>query len=338
MHRPTPCDPSGAITIDRSQPPAEWAERLRAGRRLKVVDAYGTGADVLAELRRQLRPLPASAPYEARQAHRRRYREASLCLLAPVRGHRLDLAGADKIGFLAELYPDTPELWLPFVELQELYGAWTRYAQGVPLAVLGRSLHPFYGTYVPTRTSHLELFATWLSGWDGPRDLAVDVGTGCGVLAMMLARAGFGRVVATDDNPNAIESVRRELVRQPAAIEPVVCDLLSGTDGPLDLVVFNPPWIRGEVEGLVDRALYFVDGDLFERFFDQAIARLAPHGRIAVLFSNVITLVQPDEPHPLETELARARLRLVSKTRRKVAASHGRRTREKVEVWELALA
>ena len=38
---------------------------------------------------------------------------------------------------------------------------------------------------------------------------ALDVGTGAGVLALMLARAGFEHVEAVDINPNACESVRR---------------------------------------------------------------------------------------------------------------------------------
>jgi len=71
--------------------------------------------------------------------------------------------------------------------------------------------------------------------------------------------------------------------------------------------------------------------------------RLAPEGRIVLLFSNIISLVQPDVPHPLETELARGRLRLVSKIKRKVKPGvdklgRRRRTRERVEVWELARA
>jgi len=61
------------------------------------------------------------------------------------------------------------------------------------------------------------------------------------------------------------------------------------------------------------------------------------------LFSNVIQLVQPDVPHPILSELDRGRFRLVQKLQRKVKGSPKpgggrRRTREKVEVWELARA
>jgi hypothetical protein len=60
-----------------------------------------------------------------------------------------------------------------------------------------------------------------------------------------------------------------------------------------------------------------------------------------MVFSNVISLVQPDVPHPILAELERGRFTLVQKMQRKVPASPSqtgmkRRTKEKVEIWELA--
>jgi SAM-dependent methyltransferase len=308
---------------------------------LIVTDHYRTGVQILDELGRLL-IAPEDASHHAREASRRDYREVSLRLLAPIVDHRLALAEAGPIGFLEELYPELRTFALPFVQVQELHGAWSRYRDGVHLAVLGHRVHPFYGTYVPTRTSHLELFATWLTGYPGARTRAIDVGCGCGVLALMLCKAGFERVLATDSNPNALESVARELQRLPSRlpIDLLHGDLLGRGKEPVDLVVFNPPWVRGTIQGMLDRALYF-DDDLFDRFFDQACARLAPSGRIVLLFSNLMQLLQPDLPHPILTELERGRLHLVSKAQRKVKpgrteAGRRRRTRERVEVWELA--
>ena len=342
LHRPEPILSHTTAAVDGRTPARAVAARLRAGEQLIVRDRYGTGADVLAELYRLLKPPAPSAPYGQRQAFARAFREASLRLLAPIAEHRVALSGAAQIGFLAELYPDVPAYFaLPFVEIQDLHSAWRLYEDGVHLAVLGHRVHPLYGTYAPTRTSHLELFGTWLSQYQGPRTRAIDVGAGCGVLALMLCRAGFARVLATDINPNAIESVARERRRLSAApLELLHGDLLAGDPEPSDLIVFNPPWTRGEAEGPLERALVYDEG-LFERFFDQAIARLTPPGRIVMLFSNVMQLVQPDLPHPILAELERGRLRLVQKTRRRVKPPPGRggrrrRTRERVEVWELA--
>jgi SAM-dependent methyltransferase len=322
--------------VNRRTPPNAAAERLIRGERLRVSDDYQTGASILHALHVLLKPPHPSAPFAARQAFEKEHRETSLRLLAPIQGHRLALRGAAPIGLLAELYPRLDRFWLPMVEAQALHGAWDRYQEGTHLAVLGQRVHPYYGTYAPTRVSHLELFATWLSRYDGGRAQAVDVGTGCGVLALMLARAGFSAVHATDVNPNAIESVSREVARRsPTPPISLACtDLLGELPAPADLVVFNPPWIPGTVNSLLDRALYF-DDDLFARFFRQAEGSLRPGGRVVLVFSSAIRLLRPDAEHPIEAELARGTFSLVEKLQRRVR-TEGRRTRERVEVWELA--
>jgi len=91
---------------------------------------------------------------------------------------------------------------------------------------------------------------------------------------------------------------------------------------------------------VLDQALCFQDG-LFERLFEQAAERLGPSGRLVIVFSTIIRLVQPEVPHPIDAELEGDRFRLVQRLQRKVKPARGpdgskRRTREKVEVWELA--
>jgi len=330
--------------VDRDTPPHRAAQRLRDGTTLVVTDHYSTGAEIIARLQALVPAPPLRAPYAQRQEHRRGLRRASLRLLAPIVDHRLALAGGAPIGLLAELYPEQSRFWLPFVQVQELRGAWNRYREGVHLAVLGHRVHPYFGTYVPTRVEHLELFATWLSQYQGARAQGVDVGTGCGVLALMLCRAGFARVLATDQSPNAVESVARELQRLPPGVPLDLHqgDLLAQVSVQADLIVFNPPWVQGEREGLLDQALVF-DDDLLPRFFDQASQRLAPDGRVVVLFSNLIQLVQPHLAHPILQELEQDRFELVQKLQRRVkpgvdARGRKRKTREKVEVWELRMS
>ena len=340
LYRPEPILRHRDRRVDRDTPPRRAAERLIDGEVLLVSDRYSTGAEIIAQLEALLGSRAGDA-YPARRAAERRVRTAALRLLAPIVDHRVALEGAGAIGFLPELYPDHRSFALPFVQVQELHGAWRRYRDGVNLTVLGYKVHPYFGTYAPVRTEHLELFGTWLSQYEGPRERAIDVGTGCGVLALMLCKAGFQRVLATDDNPNAVESVERERERLVMPIDARCCDLLGHGSRPVELVVFNPPWMQGAVEGAIDGALYFEDPALFERFFTQAHERNAPDGRVVLLFSNVMQLVQPDVQHPILAELERGRFRLVQKLQRKAKATPGRdgrrrKTREKVEVWELA--
>lgn len=337
LHRPEPVLRHRAEPIDRNVPKAQAAAWLRAGRSLLVTDRFGTGLDILAELRVLLADPGEDAGYVAKRTFREAFQSASKHLLAPVVDRKVALADAPRAGFLAELYPDHADFALPVEDAKVLSSAWDWYEQGVYFPVLGYRVHPFYGTYIPARMEHLELFGTWLAKYKGARERAIDVGTGSGVLALQMARAGFRQVLATDINPNAIESVARQLRRLPQAppIELEHADLLGTDRGPLDLIVSNPPWMKGDVGRTLDLAMYFQDG-FFERFYDQALQRLAPGGRVVFVFSNIIELSQPDVPHPIQTELDRGRFRLVEKLTRRVKPLR-RRTREKVEVWELAV-
>lgn len=345
LHRPEPILSPQSVAVERRSRPMDNAARLFNGEQLMVWDHYGTGADILQALHQYMQPPPFGAEHQLKRRYERAYRKAAKNLLVAVRGHRVKLNDGAPIGFLEQLYPELPNFALPFVEMQELHGAWRRFIEGVPMPVLGHRLHPYYGTYAPTRTAHLELFATWLSGHRkavGALGRGVDVGCGSGVLTLMLAKKG-GQILATDDNPNAVHSLRLELERHPPTGEVTVAhgDLLTPNSAPADLIVFNPPWTQDAVNSLVDRALYYEQG-LFPRFFAQAAAHLAPGGRVVLLFSNLISLVQPELPHPIEAELASGRFVLANKLSRKVkgtVAKGGKRrqTKEKVEVWELAL-
>lgn len=327
--------------VDRRTPPERAADALAGGERLRLADTYDVGVTIQDALRTRLPPPPRDAPFAEKRAAEKAFRAAAKGLYVPIRDHRWTTPGTGTSGFFAELYPELGDFALPLIEAQELYGAWRRYEQGVHLAVLGRRLHPFYGTYLPTRTEHLELFATWLSGWSGGLERAIDVGTGSGVLALLLARNGFEEVLATDTNPNAVESVRREVQRPPAMpqVRPELTSLLGEGTEAVDLVVFNPPWVEGPVESFLDLALSYEPG-LFETFFDQAHQRLSPEGRIALIFSTVGSLLSEEGPHPIEAELERGRFVRVDHRQRRIKPpkGSGRRTRERVEIWELARA
>ncbi|MCU0864050.1 MAG: class I SAM-dependent methyltransferase [Planctomycetes bacterium] len=338
LNRPEPVLRHRAQPVDRNVPPAQAAAWLLEGRSLLVTDSFVTGLDILQALRVQLEDPGEDSGYVKKRIFREAFQAASKNLLAPVVGRKVALADAPRAGFLTELYPDHADFALPIEDARVLSTAWGWYEKGVHFPVLGYRVHPFYGTYIPARMEHLELFGTWLAKYQGARNRAIDVGTGSGVLTLQMAKAGFQHVIATDINPNAIESVARQLRRLPNAlpIELELADLLGTDRGPVDLIVSNPPWMKGEVGRTLDLAMYFQEG-FFERFYDQALQRLAPGGRIVFVFSNIIELSQPDVPHPIQTELDRGRFRLVEKMTRRVKPSPGRRTREKVEVWELAV-
>jgi release factor glutamine methyltransferase len=94
--------------------------------------------------------------------------------------------------------------------------------------------------------------------WAGKKDRpdVVDVGTGTGAIALSLRHEGrFGRVVATDVSPAALELARRN------ATESGLADALEFRLGPLyepmdgerfDAIVSNPPYIAEEERSALD--------------------------------------------------------------------------------------
>ena len=349
MYRPEPIPVSrSAAAIDRGRDWNVSARALDSGEQLLVADLYSTGVNTLAALRRLLegRHLGKRQDFIGEREFRSDFQRASQNLLAPVASHRLALEKAPEIGWLSELYGDTADFLLPFPQIQGLNSSWQWYRRGIDIPVLDRRLFPFYGTYFPTRFEHLELFGTWLHHYGGPRGLACDVGTGCGVLAFQLIQADFDRVLATDVNPNAVESVRRELDRQPSSGELAVreADLFDADDDEQpELIVFNPPWLKGVAHNPIDRAIY-CDDTLFERFFEQARSRIAADGRVVLLFANLRQAADASASHPIQIELGRDdRFELVDRARAPAHAASAKTRRRKrdpanefVELWELA--
>jgi release factor glutamine methyltransferase len=84
-----------------------------------------------------------------------------------------------------------------------------------------------------------------LEGVDTPR--IADVGTGTGAIALALKQERPDAVVvATDISPDALELARENAAANELDVRFVQADLLEGIDGPLDLVVSNPPYVGAE--------------------------------------------------------------------------------------------
>lgn len=70
---------------------------------------------------------------------------------------------------------------------------------------------------------------------------ALDVGTGTGFVAIMLARAGVD-CTATDINPAALRYARAMAADHGCRIEWIQSDLFENVRGRYELILFNPPY------------------------------------------------------------------------------------------------
>lgn len=177
------------------------------------------------------------------------------------------------------------------VSLRELLGAigaWEWRKRGVPIAALGASIHPHYGVFSPVRGEYIALVAnTPLPGVLEAIPLAMDVGTGTGVLAAVLARRGVPRVLATDQDPRALACARENIERLQLArqVEVLQADLFA--PGQAALVVCNPPWLPGKPASRLDHAIYDPDSRMLRSFIAGLRAHLVPGGEGWLILSDL---------------------------------------------------
>jgi release factor glutamine methyltransferase len=114
----------------------------------------------------------------------------------------------------------------------------------------------------------------------------LDMGTGSGVCAIFAARHAR-RVVAVDINPEAVHcaDINARLNHVEHLIELRQGDLFAPVAGErFDLVVFNPPFLRGTPRDNRDRA--WRSTDVAERFAAGLHAHLKPLGSALVVLST----------------------------------------------------
>jgi release factor glutamine methyltransferase len=120
----------------------------------------------------------------------------------------------------------------------------------------------------------------------GANTTVLDMGTGSGVCAVRAAQRAR-RVVAVDINPAAVRcaTINALLNRLEARLEVRHGDLFAPVNGErFDLIVFNPPFVRGAPRDDRDRAWRSLD--VPERFAAQLPQHLRPGGCALVLLSS----------------------------------------------------
>jgi release factor glutamine methyltransferase len=122
-----------------------------------------------------------------------------------------------------------------------------------------------------------------------PADIstALDLGTGSGIGAIFAARRA-ARVIAVDINPTATRNaqINAQLNSLESRLETRWGDLFAPVTGQtFDLILFNPPFYRGEPRDDLDRAWRATD--VFERFARGLRAALAPNGQAWIVLSDL---------------------------------------------------
>ncbi|WP_028887699.1 methyltransferase [Tenacibaculum ovolyticum] len=318
---------------------------LESGVPVLITAFYNNGLILLNALKIHLKNKFPNKSFQEQREYRSVYQKLSNLILIEIIGHKLAVKKAPYIGWLEKLYPETSNMLLSFPQIQGLNSAWQWYKNGISIPVLRNKIHPYYGTYFPTRFDHLLLFDNWLKRYMGPKKSAIDVGVGSGVLSFQMIKHGFQKIFGTDTNPNAIVGLT-EFIADTKLSRKIELDfghLFSKWEKQTELIVFNPPWLPGSHNlDSNDNAIYYND-NLFPNFFEEAKKRLLPEGKLVIIFSNLAQITNVTNEHPIEKELVeggRFQLEKCLKKTVKVASKKTKRDQhwrdyEEVELWVL---
>lgn len=149
----------------------------------------------------------------------------------------------------------------------------------------------FPEVYEPAEDSFL--LAEFSTNFKG--DFVLDLGSGCGILAILSALKGAKRVLAIDINPHAARCTAHNasLCECSDVLDVICCDMLSAIrDGVrFDVVIFNPPYLPVNDNGLLGKAWSCGEkGEVILDFLTLIPRYLRESSKILMLVSSLLDL------------------------------------------------
>jgi len=215
-------------------------------------------------------------------------------LLIPVNAdHTISLRRApDVIQACLEAYGEQSEPYV--ISLRELLGVisaheWRK--KGVP--VLARDdeeirIYPHYGVFSPVRGEYIELvLKAPLPSALQNHSTAFDIGTGTGVLSVVLAMRDIQKIIATDQDVRAIACAQDNVDRLglQSRIEILKTNLFPAQKAAL--IVCNPPWLPARPSSSLEHAVYDLESQMLKGFLDKLKDHLSPGGEGWLILSDL---------------------------------------------------
>lgn len=127
-------------------------------------------------------------------------------------------------------------------------------------------------------------------------DEVLDIGTGCGVLAVFAADQGARKVMATDINPAAIKNTKQniKLHNFSKIIYARRSNIFSGIKSTekFDVIIANLPFRNKKAKNNVEASFWDTDFQAHKNLFKNAKKYLKPHGRIYTTQANYGALAE----------------------------------------------
>lgn len=220
-----------------------------------------------------------------RQAQTQRARILGMLLIPFDAEHEILLTRApDVTDACTEVYGTSKTPYV--VALRELLGIigaheWRKNGVGIP--VINARIYPHYGVFSPVRGEYIELVAT------APlpsTKTAFDIGTGTGILAAVLAKRGVEQVIATDQDPRALNCAKSNIKQLGLSKQVEVVEANLFPEGRASLIVCNPPWVPAKPSSPLEYAVYDPNSQMLCGFLNGLKDHLEPNGEGWLILSD----------------------------------------------------
>lgn len=263
--------------------------------------------------------------------------------------YRVDLRRGQEVAdaCAAGLGPAQPEAGASVISLRGLLALVSAYEwrkNGAFVPALDARIHPHFGVFSPVRGEYVDLVAQ--APLPNPCDLAIDIGTGSGVLSCLLAKRGIPRVIGTDIDPRALACAQENVQRLGLTMQVQIqsADLFPASADKADLIICNPPWLPATPTSPVEAAIYDPDSKMLRTFLSGVGQKLKTGGEAWLIISDIAEHLGLRSRQELLNWISGAGLTVIDrmdarpnhpKTRNNTDALHKARTAEITSLWRL---
>lgn len=251
-----------------------------------------------------------------RQAQSQKARILGMLLIELSVGYHINLRRAPNVKAACEhAYGNiTHGMVVSLREILGLIGAYQWHINGVEIEALNNKIYPSYGVFSPVRGEYLQLVDQ--APLPNPCALALDIGTGTGVLAAILANRGVKHIIATDISDTAIACCTQNIAQLNLSqhINIVKANLFpENLTSPADLIVCNPPWLPAKPSSVLESAVYDEKNQMLKGFLQGVKQHLSATGEAWLILSDFAEHLGLRSRSELETWISEAGLTIVEK-------------------------
>lgn len=206
-------------------------------------------------------------------------------------------------------------------------------------------IHPHYGVFSPVRSEYIDLvLKAPLPDAIKQSSVAFDIGTGTGVLAVVLALRDIQKIIATDLNDRAIACAKDNIHQLGLNTQIEIRKINLFPEDKAALIVCNPPWLPARPSSSLEHAVYDPESQMLKGFLSGLKDHLLPSGEGWLILSDLAEHLGLRSREELLDWIEQADLKVVARldtrpTHQKVFdkadALHTARSQEVTSLWRL---